>query len=408
LEKPLRKPSFAPSARNRWKNCPGSVHKVIFYPQKPLDKAALEGINDHKLLEVCLANRCTVDDAPKHYCFSFELTDDRKERIQVALDYILPKIGPKTIIQVEQWVPFKYLNKEFAAYIKGKTDVVLIDEDRGEIEIIDYKGGRFKVNVEDNEQIELYEMGVTMQLYVENKELFHKIHTVVNTIIQPQRRDYGELPVYAIEKKLKDVLTKPKVASLVEDIKRGLDPSSPLRSGDWCTFCDHKVNCSEIKKDVADKLHVDEKDIVKQLVTSTDDKAVTALSDNELFDLYKASSLIKSYLKAVEEEVLARRMAGKLEDVLDLTTSSTNRTIPDKDAFAAYCLENGFTREEIYKSTLITPSQFEKLTRRDEDGNLVKIDKQMLKYVSDTFFERPEGEAKVVLKQKDDTFDNLF
>lgn len=275
------------------------------------------------------------------------------QAVQVYLDYVRSRPGRRRVevkIHLPELSPYMFstLDAELVP-VSGADDLVL--------EIVDYKHGEgIYVEVEENDQLKYYACMAVM----EDPTFYPDGGRVRLTIAQPritwadnQVRSW-DTTVGALKAWLYDVLL-PAMRLEAKDMH--------LQMGEWCRFCPAKLVCPP---------HRQAFDAFAGATTE-----LTELSDEVLGRDYLLSATVRMRIKAIENEVIRRRMGGVDIPGTKIVRSKSSRewkegaehasverfgpaaytvpqvlspaqmeTLPDGKAFVAewcYTVDNGYT-----------------------------------------------------------------
>lgn len=211
--------------------CAGSVNMAAQYPAEPSGPAAIDGTHSHTLLEYCLNHNLVdaglvVSKVMHDHEGEFEVTQERADRVNVALNYIWPKVrdGMMTLI-TEQFVD---AGKQYGIpQWGGSVDVTLLSPDYEFVEIIDYKDGGKPVSPETN-QLVTYGVGTLQELLERNLPVPKKIRC---TIIQP--RVYPE--PRSVEYTYAEFMSRADALSM--HMFEALKPDAARVEGVHCKYC---------------------------------------------------------------------------------------------------------------------------------------------------------------------------
>lgn len=342
---------LAPSACSRWSVCTAAPTLEEGYPDTT-SVYATEGTLAHKLGELLLQ---------KHFYFMKQASFDRQlkaiqadEQYTKAMlshcedyrDFIAEQAAEMgdPIVALEERVDISHIVPEGF----GSCDCILIAD--GLLHVIDLKyGAGVPVDSKDNPQLQLYALGAL--------ELFGAIYDVDRvkmTIFQPRLDNIAtyELPVKALEG----------WATWLKPIaQEAFDGPGTFRAGEeQCRFCkahndcraraDYNLELAKYDFAPADKLSLDEvADILgrlsefKRWATDISDWALEQVRDHEL------------------------TLPG-----WKLVEGRSNRTYTDKDEALQKLLEDGFDKEVITKTELLTITAMEKVLGKKQFSEVLK------------------------------------
>lgn len=290
--------------------------------------------------------------------------------------------------------------------LMGTCDIQILTDDT--LEIIDYKDGMMPVDPEGNLQLSIYAVGA-MAPYIKDGEV--PFTNLKITIIQPKNVFKGLDPVRTWNagdanqflQEFGEILTNHAVATD--------DPDAPLVPGeDQCRWCDAAGNCEAQSNWAMQQLGLDMGNLSLD-AAATDS---SEMSDDKLRELVEAAPMIRELLKQAEEESLKRFKAGRNIGGLKVIRGPGRRSwaLPEED-MAARLRRMQIPKDYVYKQTLISPAQAEKLTWKKRDGSTKQLSKRQLETLNKEFIKKGDGGLKVVSESVSGdaiTFDasNLF
>jgi len=391
---------LSPSARARWRLCPGSVREGAKYPDTA-GAAAVDGTHTHTLLEKCVKNNLydplsVVGTMMADEDGEFMVDKDRAGRVRVAIDYIKQRVtelnGMCEVVSESRVDP---------AHLLGRTDMsgtVDVQIRGGSVlEIIDYKDGMNPVLADDNPQLEQYAMGVLagFRLPINGQ---YPYDTVRLTIIQPKLMAKGLPAISSQDRSLMDIIRL--IPRMVQEAAATDAPDAPLVPGDvQCKYCNAKGSCSAMVTATLDAAGVafTNLDLAKEAAS----KEPTELSDAQIREIIEAAPMLRSMLDNVEAEALRRLKDGKSIDGLKLVHGRGSRSwaLPDDDT-ADKLAKMGVPKPVIWQTKLISPAQLEKASWevvRSGEKITKSLSERQLKTVKTEYIKTAEGKLTVAL-----------
>jgi hypothetical protein len=235
----------------------------------------------------------------------------------------------------------------------GTADCVIPDREHSHLHVLDYKHGQgVVVEATDNPQLQYYALGAVLHLE-------ERFDTITVWIIQPRapHRDgvvrdwtftWDELVAFR--------------QRLLEGAKETMEPNAPLAVGSWCRFCPASALCP------AQKDHA--LTVVQDAFMEAQPPTLphpTTLSEQELDYVLSQREHVTNWLNAVEKFVRGQKEEGRVTvENWKLVHKRANRkwTLPDQEV-AELLLERGIDRDDLYKQSIISPAQAERLLRRE-------------------------------------------
>lgn len=366
---------YQPSGFKRTMMCPGWGNLCKGLPPKPASKYAAEGSVAHYLGETCLnqgrravdflgawgwynngrTGLASSDVAPpeeKGDHFIFQVTDEMAAAVQTYLDEVNRRLAGLVGGQsaIEQKLDLSWL----VPGMFGTGDHVAV-EPLGRLYVTDYKhGAGVAVEVEDNPQLMIYALGAI------GKDNPHMVEEVEVTIVQP-RAVHPAGPVRSIRYDAEDLI-KWGYDVLLPAAKKALMPDAILSAGGWCTWCDGREICPEIRRKMFDVANV-QADTNLVPVRSTRVPPNPALLNGEQLDrVLEFCSVFEGWIKGIREEAYKRLEKGAENaprSVKLVEGRMGKRTwAPSKDVYDA--LKTKVPRKDVFiPEVLKSPAQVE-------------------------------------------------
>lgn len=321
------------SSSYRWTKCTPAARLELEFDDTQ-SSAAAEGTAAHALAEHKL--RKALKMRSKKPISPFDC-DEMDEHTDAFVSFVLEQLElakqscSDPLVLIEQRLDFsKYVPDGF-----GTGDVILISDKT--LHIMDLKYGMgVIVSSEQNTQMMLYSLGA-LEIY----DSLYDIAEVSMTIFQPRRENVSTwtIPVNELRDWAENEL-KPK-ADLAF---KGEGEYCP---GDWCTFCRAAVKC---RARAEEKLKLAQSEFrLPPLLTDVEIEEVLG----KLSDITKWANDLLAY--ATDAAV----NHGKEWSGYKVVAGRSIRKFKDEDAVAKAAKANGY--KDIYKQSLITLTEFEKL-----------------------------------------------
>ena len=325
------------SSSHRWLHCNPSARLEREFADRETTAAA-EGTAAHALAEHKLKRRLKLRSERPVSPFDTEemeiCTDD-------YADFVMEQVtkerrrDPDTQVFIEQRLDFScYVPEGF-----GTGDCLIVS--KGRLHIIDLKYGMgLLVDSEENPQMKLYALAALKQ-YEEQ----YQIKKVKLTIFQPRRENVSTWETSVA--KLKKWATK----DLVPKAQRAFKGEGEYCPGEWCIFCKAAVKCRARAED-------------KLRLAQSEFKMPPLLTDAEIEDVLAKLPDIKKWADEIQEYALAKALAGKEWAGFKLVEGRSVRKFTDETAVVKAA--NGAGYHDIYKKTLISLTEMEKLMGKAE------------------------------------------
>lgn len=335
------------SAASRWINCTPSA-RLTEDIEDTSSIFAKEGTLAHELGELML--NYTLKNIDKrnynreykkiqeHELYAADMTD----YVQSYVDHVLERYAESksrtkdALIYLEQrldfsdWVPEGF----------GTGDVVIISD--GAIEIIDLKYGKgVEVSADHNYQMMLYGLGAYNEY-----EAFYDLDKVKMTIIQP-RLDH--ISTYEMDTQdlldWADNICRPAA-------EKAWDGQGDLVAGEHCRFCKVKAGCK-----ARAKVNLD---FIAQYEKEKGFNHPDMLSADDVSAILSRTAEIKNWLSDIEEDALAKALAGSTIPGFKIVEGRSNRVIVDPDLVAGELCQV-YSEEQVFNKKLKGITDLEKL-----------------------------------------------
>ncbi len=377
---------LSPSKAHRWTVCPGSIREEAKFPDTS-GKAAVDGTHSHSLLEKSL-----IDEKDPMQYVGLVLSDhegefmvdrERAQRVGIAYSHVqhrVKELDALMMVAESRVDPAALLGRDDCS---GTVDVQI--HTATHVDIIDYKDGMGLVDAKDNQQLELYALGVL----AENPH----IQSVRMTIIQPKLALRGLKAITSYDMMAVDLLARVdqyKAAAAATD-----KSDAPLVPGDsQCKFCKAKGSCSALASNVMEAIGMFKSiDIAQQAA----DKNPNELSDQQIREIVESAPLVRQLLEAVEAEALRRFEAGvSINGLKAVYGRGTRSWALSEDEMADKLVKMGIPKSSIFETKLITPAKAEKLTWSKKDGEKKQLSDRQLKTLETEYIKKSQGKLTIV------------
>jgi hypothetical protein len=369
--------------------CPGSIREEAKFPDTS-GPAAVDGTHSHTLLEKALIeNRDPLEYVGQtltDHEGEFTVDKDRANRVGIAYSHVqhrVKELDALMVVAESRVNPANLLGRDDCS---GTVDVQI--HAGTHVDIIDYKDGMGVVSAKDNQQLELYALGVL----ADNPH----IQSVRMTIIQPKLAQRGMKAITSYDMLAIDLLARVeqyKAAAAATD-----NPDAPLVPGEsQCKFCKAKGSCSALASNVMEALSIlsvfQPIDIAQQAA----DKNPNELSDQQIREIVESAPLVRQLLEAVEAEALRRFEAGVTISGLKAVYGRGTRSwsLPEEE-MADKLVKMGIPKTAIFETKLITPAKAEKLTWAKKDGEKKQLSDRQLKTLESEYIRKSQGKLTIV------------
>lgn len=387
---------LSPSRAHRFMRCAGSVREESKYPEQPSGPSAIDGTHTHTLLEHCVKAdlgdpTSMVGVKMKDDDGEFVVDKDRAARVKSAIDYVSQRhteLGGKVIAE----------KRVSPAFLLGRSDMdgtVDIQIHGTEVlEIADYKDGMNPVEVDGNEQLEIYALSALSALGIP-VNLPYPFKTVRMTIIQPKLVLKGMEPIQWVERTVEEILALiPKYVVGAAATERD---NAPLTPGDkQCRYCRASGCTARANQAMAAAgvvfSAVTPIDAAQQMATQD----VTTLGDDRLREIIEAAPLMRQMIEQAEAEALRRLESGMSVPGLKLVNGrgSSSWAIPE-DQVVEKLKGMGVPKDAIYKTSVVSPAQAKKLSWEKRDGTKKSLSERQLKTLETEYIVKLAGKMTV-------------
>lgn len=351
---------LAPSAADRWVECPASVQLSEQFPALLEHPSAPEGTAAHWVAESMFTTRTPVlgEIAPNGVAVTQEMLDGALLYYNHVFKIVNPHGGMTARFKSEKRVHIPSIHEECYGTADGVTDLLDLV---GEIHVFDYKFGHSEVSPETM-QLKLYARGeLDERNFNGHDEQFIKVHL---HIIQP--RCYtaaGPIRTYtATAADLRADWNRLRAAA-----HEALDDAPSFKVGDQCKYCPGRRACPTLKRRVAG--------IMDQAEWSPAVELPASEVGLELFFAERSMALLESRLSGLREQVEANLRAGRsVEGWCMQPGQSSVRWSADLDEllFMAESLGVSLMQKDPNGKILPTPKQAAKLFERAGiDGSVI-------------------------------------
>jgi hypothetical protein len=354
------------SSASRWINCPGSVNAAAAMPSRDEEKTSLyadEGTAAHNLAEHCLTARELPENligaTVRGKIQEWPITEEMAEAVHLYIDevdYHVSRFGGPSKVHVDIERSVKPLPDRDDLW--GTADV-MIYEPFGELVVLDFKYGRgIVVEVEWNDQMMFYGLGALQEIGVQD------VSTVTIVVVQP-RAPHPDGPVRRWTVGTDVLLEFADNLSAAADLTA--DPEAPLRAGDHCRFCPAAVPCPEMNRLRLQTAATDFDNLPAEIEQPAAHVRLPNPADpEELAKAMKIIPLLEYWSKEVHGYVHAELERGVEIPGWKLVRGRANRAWRDSaDVERRLKNKTGVRVDKIYKRTLQTPAQIEKVVGKD-------------------------------------------
>lgn len=375
----MKHAKYSPSAYHRWKRCPASIN----YNESEKTVDSLKGDFIHNVLNHVLTLGLSVQEAFESLEKNVEIEiDEVSSVVEVVLNYIQQRQEELNYMcEVKSEVKVVYSNDCW-----GSCDVLIESFDF--VEIIDLKTGFNPVEVVDNDQLLLYALAI--------HTTYPNFSKFKMTIVQPNNVIHGRDTVNSWDCDIKRLQEEEEILKQAM-IKAGEDEYNASKIA--CSYCPFKGQCQALLDKTFELLECST--LSEQLGL----KDVRSMTNSQIAEVLENESLIKKFLKSVEKEAINRIVEGGFVAGYKVVNSIGNRSwsIPEEELVEKF-KKLGIPKGEMYKQTILSPSQLKSL--KWGDGKKLSV-KQL--QIMEEYVERKEGGYKLVdIKSKEQSINDVI
>ena len=365
------------SSSKQWLHCPPSVRLQEGFPNES-SVYAEEGTFAHEVCEYkvkkYLHQRVKRPQSEEFDIEEIEQITDVYAEFVISIIEQMKENGCEPIAFVEERVDYSHI----APSGFGTADMLIIGKDengKGLIHVCDFKTGKgVFVDADHNSQMMLYALG-GLAAY----GFIYDIETVRMSIIQPRLDNISTFECSRQELEEWGESIKP-IAKLAYEGKGEQHP------GDWCRFCRAKPVCKACADEALALCREDFLDLDAGAFDTTEESDMTApyeadaqiavfkqprlIPISELAEILPTLNRISSWIEAVFAFVSGEAINhGVPIPGYKVVEGRSKRVFTDTKAVVDVAVQNGYT--DLYKQTLITLTEFEKMMGKKKFNELL-------------------------------------
>lgn len=353
--------TLAPSAANRWINCPGSIRASEGVEQKTTHYMA-EGTAAHELASLCLESGIDpgrhlghfvdIDDKDRRIKQSatpngkniWLIDDEMVDAVEVYTDHVrglMEAAGALAIVDVEQRLDMRHIHPA----IFGTGDAVVYDIEGEHLHVCDFKyGKKHLVSPAENPQLFLYGAGAVRRYHN------HRVKKITLHVVQPRTQG---VPIKSWETDLLDLFEFEGTVALAA--ARTEDPDAPLLAGEWCGFCPIKGTCKVRRRQAFTDAQAEFDDAGDMSLP-----AISDLSPEQRGTILRQADQIFAFVKAVQETEHNNALEGNPPAGFKLVAKRANRKWRSEEEALVALRQSQFDDESIFtEPKLKSPAQIE-------------------------------------------------
>lgn len=352
---------YSASGSHRWLNCPGSIKLEAEAPEPRESPYAAEGTFAHECFELFVTGLDDIKAARADaLCF---YDPEMVAHCEAMAEALLEIVGYDCEVSAETRVDLSFVSPGMF----GTADVIARDDFTGVLTIGDLKyGAGIAVDVYPNSQLMYYALGASAAHG-------HQYKTIRLVILQP-RADHADGPVRAKEITLAELLTFEDILKVgVMECQRAdpaANPSTDLKSGDWCRFCRAVPICPKLSSAAFESAAADFEGVLNPDVAMipphpkkpTLDTVKQVIAPENLGRALEACDLIELWVKRIREYAFEQLQTGKSVEGFKLVQRRGIRKWAD-EIEAETIIRAKYPGAAIIDAKLKSPAQIEKLTK---------------------------------------------
>jgi len=359
------------SSSHRWINCPASIRMEQNYPNSS-SIYAQEGTCAHALADLVLNGNDGASYIGKEL-EGFTVSKDMLNHVTNYVDYV-KQLGGEQFYEVR--VDFSNIVPEGF----GTSDVITIVGDT--LHVIDLKYGQGeRVEAFENTQGLLYAIGA-----LNDYGYIYDIDNIVIHIYQPRINNYSSWELTTVElqefSKTIEVAAKKALSNHAE-----CNPSEKA-----CKFCKAKAECKALHDYSMNIINGEFDDLTNPDV----------IDENEIRRIMDNKKLINGWLDAIESHISDKLKSGDTFDGYKLVNGRSTRKWIDNEDDVSAKLSEFLTEDEIFKRSMISPAQAEKLLGKK---NLSEINDMIIKSEGSPTLARDDDARKSISEKITDLFE---
>jgi hypothetical protein len=370
--------TLAPSAAERWLNCPGSIKLSEGIPNTTSVFAA-EGTAAHELAAHCLetgddpstftdmwidikakdssARFVDLDEQPEDDMRYFPITDEMTDGVALYAEYVkslASQAKGEVLVESEQRLDMTHLHPS----IFGTGDATVLDVEARHLHVIDFKYGKgVAVDADENPQLMLYAAGAARRHHN------HNIERLTVHIVQPRAShskgtirsfDLDLIDLFEFQDKITEGANRTDEAAARYDSFRAGWEGEYLAPGEWCRFCPAYGVCPAARQDAYDAAMYEDDG-----VTLLDPEKMTL---DQLSEALTRRERIKNWADAVAALGHAVAEGGQQIPGFKLVAKRAMRKWKDAGEAEDHLLLLGYAKADIYvEPKLQSPAKLERL-----------------------------------------------
>lgn len=377
---------FRPSSADRYLACPSSVVMTQDWVPDDGSKYADTGTVAHMLGELCIEHGKKPEEYLGQEICSEEgidipVDEAMCEAVQVYLDWVNAEGFDK--IMVEESAPLDFIPGSEAS--SGRIDLVGVIRDFNLLYVGDYKNGVIPVGA-DTYQIGTY--SIAIREIAVAKGWVSQVDGIMGVVAQPNGSDMEPIKTFMWTNEMLDELKQRIIDTVNWVIKQKPEHITPdmFHGGSHCKFCPMKHKCPAQAEQLFDVIPVDK---AHKLDVDLKLPAPSLVGDDMIAKVVKHKDQMISWINDVTKYAYTQLSNGVEMPGSKLVKGRRGRKtwspqVKDTQITQAL-LSLGLEESKLFTKKLLTPTQAEKLLKKDKDkiDHLIKQGENSIDLVSE-------------------------
>lgn len=343
-----------PSSSHRWIPCPASVLESYGITEEASDNA-LEGRIAAKLAEDSFKEGDSPADHPTVVLDgqTIEVTKEMQEKVGVYVETVRTMAG-RSPIQAEREIG------HMAYGMVGTADAVVLEIEKGELQVHDLKYGRRVVKAEDNHQLLNYADGLCWELDDMMGIVPAKIRLVIHQpnlgVVDEFECNYDYIRAFR-ERVITSACRVQTIMQKGEASEEDYRPSEKV-----CRWCPGKAKCKALERACLTIVLDDDPEPVTAERVAGAVGRIRSSDNDHLAMCYGALPMIEMWAEAVAKEMYKRMADGQDVPGYKLVQGKQGaRFWTDPEEAAKKMKGQRLKDDQMYEKTLISPTKYEKI-----------------------------------------------
>jgi hypothetical protein len=376
------------SASARWLRCPGSVAMSAGLKDNA-GESAKWGTAAHELASWCLDTGVDAEAFRGRVIevegITYTVETKMIECVQVYVDLINGLVN-STNGQLLVEVKVDYSAVLGVPDSFGTADAIILAGD--ELIVVDLKTGQREVKADGNTQLKLYALGALEEFGLVAD--FKNVRLIISQPPKSAKPSEALMSVSALNSFAEWARRAGQEAAALTDLDKNLIPLENLHAGSHCHdyYCKARSICPKLRAQVSEAVFQDLDALEPENVASAcSTRPVVPNEAEHLAALYPHLDMIEGWCKEIRASAYEKALEGEQLPGLKLVAGKRgSRAWTDEDEAEATLKSMRVKLEEMYKQSLQTPTQIEKVLK-DSPRKWARIK---------ALIEQPEGKPSLV------------